>query len=222
MGHIYKIQNKINNKIYIGQTIKPVEKRFNQHKNNYNKPYFSQLALYKAFNKYGLENFTFEEIEEVENSELDVREKYWINYYDSYNNGYNSTLGGKLVELYNWDIEEIIKLYNQYRSARKVAQIIGCDHSTIDNLLNSNQIPRYSKAQTYGKTIYLRKNGEEYEFDCANSAAQWLIDNNITKSKNLRCIRSYLTNGYLKNQTYYGYEIDYESKRQSVPLVTEE
>ena len=61
------------------------------------------------------------EIEEVENSELDVREKYWINYYDSYNNGYNSTLGGKLVELYNWDIEEIIKLYNQYRSARKVA-----------------------------------------------------------------------------------------------------
>ena len=61
------------------------------------------------------------EIEEVENSELDVREKYWINYYDSYNNGYNSTLGGKLVELYNWDIEEKIKLYNQYRSARKVA-----------------------------------------------------------------------------------------------------
>ena len=222
MGHIYKIQNKINNKIYIGQTVKPVEKRFNQHKNNYNKPYFSQLALYKAFNKYGLENFTFEEIEEVENSELDVREKYWINYYDSYNNGYNSTLGGKLVELYNWDIEEITNLYNQYRSARKVAQIIGCDHSTIDNLLNSNQIPRYSKAQIYGKTIYLRKNGEEYEFDCANSAAQWLIDNNITKSKNLRSIRSYLTNGYLKNQTYYGYEIDYESKRQSVPLVTEE
>ena len=222
MGHIYKIQNKINNKIYIGQTIKPVEKRFNQHINIFNKAYFSQLALYKAFNKYGLENFTFEEIEEVENSELDVREKYWINYYDSYNNGYNSTLGGKLVELYNWDTEEIIKLYNQYRSARKVAQIIGCDHSTIDNLLNSNQIPRYSKAQIYGKTIYLRKNGEEYEFDCANSAAQWLIDNNITKSKNLRCIRSYLTNGYLKNQTYYGYEIDYESKRQSVPLVTEE
>ena len=64
---------------------------------------------------------TFEEIEEVENSELDVKEKYWINYYDSYNNGYNSTLGGKLVELYNWDIEEITKLYNQYRSARKVA-----------------------------------------------------------------------------------------------------
>ena len=222
MGHIYKIQNKINNKIYIGQTIKPVEKRFRQHKNNYNKPYFSQLLLYKAINKYGLENFTFEEIEEVDDSELDNREKYWIEYYNSYNNGYNSTLGGRLVELYNWDMEEIVELYNKYRSARKVAQILGCDHSTIDNLLNANQIPRFSKAQTYGKTIYLRKDDKEYEFDCANSAAQWLIDNNITKSKNLRCIRGYLTNGYLKKQTYYGYEIDYESKRQSTPLVTED
>lgn len=28
MGHIYKITNQINQKVYIGQTIKPVEKRF--------------------------------------------------------------------------------------------------------------------------------------------------------------------------------------------------
>lgn len=76
MGSIYKITNTINNKVYIGQTIKPVEKRFQQHKNNYTKPYFSQLVLYKAFNKYGIENFTFEEIEKVDNNMLDEREKY--------------------------------------------------------------------------------------------------------------------------------------------------
>jgi len=52
-------------------------------------------VLYKAFNKYGIENFTFEEIEQVDNSILDEREKYWIEYYDSYFNGYNSTLGGR-------------------------------------------------------------------------------------------------------------------------------
>jgi predicted GIY-YIG superfamily endonuclease len=46
MGHIYKITNNLNNKVYVGQTIKTLERRFNQHKNNYNKPYFSQLALY--------------------------------------------------------------------------------------------------------------------------------------------------------------------------------
>ena len=72
------------------------------------------------------------------NEELDDREKYWIQYFDSYQNGYNSTLGGRLVELYNWDLEEIIALYKQHRSARKVAEIMGCDHSTIDNLLNAN------------------------------------------------------------------------------------
>ena len=222
MGHIYKITNKENNKIYIGQTVKNVEKRFQQHRNNYNKPYFSQLALYQAFKKYGLENFSFEEIEEVPNEELDEREKYWIQYFNSYQNGYNSTLGGRLVELYNWDLEEIIALYKQHRSARKVAEIMGCDHSTIDNLLNANQVERYTPAQVFGRTIYLRKDNQEYEFDCANSAAQWLIDNNFVKSKNIRCVRNYLTNGYLKKKPYYGFEIDYESKRQSAPLVTED
>ena len=55
------------------------------------------------------------------------------------------TIGGRLVELYNWDLEEIIQLYNKTKSARKVAEIIGCDHSTIDNLLNANNVPRYTK-----------------------------------------------------------------------------
>ena len=76
MGFIYKITNKLNNKIYIGQTTKTVEKRFQQHKNNSNKEYFSQIILYKAFNKYGIENFICETIEEVPNDKLDEREKY--------------------------------------------------------------------------------------------------------------------------------------------------
>lgn len=222
MGHIYKITNTINNKVYIGQTIKPLQKRFSQHKNNYNKPYFSQLALYQAFKKYGLDNFTFEEIEQVPQDQLDEREKYWISYYDSYNTGYNSTLGGRLVELYNWDLEEIITLYKDLRSARKVAERMGCDHSTIDNLLNANQVERYTPAQIYGKTIYLSKDNIEHEFDCATSAAEWLISNNLVKSKSIKSVRGYLTNNCIKNKPYYGYSISYESKRQSVPLVTEE
>lgn len=100
MGYIYKIQNLINGNVYIGQTVKPVEKRFQQHRNNYDKPYFSQLILYKAFKKYGLDNFSFEALEKVDNDKLDEREKYWIDYYDSYKNGYNMTLGGRSIELY--------------------------------------------------------------------------------------------------------------------------
>ena len=80
------------------------------------------MALYKAFRKYGVENFTFEEIEEVENDLLDEREKYWISFYDSYYNGYNSTIGGRLVQLYDWDVDQIIELYMELKSARKVAE----------------------------------------------------------------------------------------------------
>lgn len=98
------------------------------------------------------------------------------------------------------------------RSARKVAQIIGCDHSTIDHLLNVNHVERYSSAQTYGKTLYLIKDNKEYKFDCADSAARWLIDNNLIRSKNLKNVRAYLTGRALNKKLYYGYEISYESK----------
>ena len=209
----------INGKIYIGQTVKTVEKRFTQHKNNSNKPYFSQIALYKAFNKYGIENFICEEIEKVPNEQLDEREKYWIEFYNTYFNGYNSTLGGRLVQLYNWDTEDIIERYMKLKSARAVERELGCSHGVVDHILNANGIKRFTLDEQRSKSIYLYKDGEELSFDTTTKAAQWLIDNQKTRSKNVRCVRQYLTNNYLKNKTYYGYEISYESKRQSAPPV---
>ena len=57
MGRIYKITNDINNKVYIGQTIKTLTKRWQQHKCNSTKEYFKQIVLYKAFKKYGIEHY---------------------------------------------------------------------------------------------------------------------------------------------------------------------
>lgn len=213
MGYIYKITNMVNNQKYIGQTVKTVEKRFTQHKNNSNKPYFFQLVLYKAFNKYGIENFKCETIEEVPNELLDEREKYWIEYYDTYFNGYNSTIGGRSVQLYNWDIDDIIERYMKLKSARAVAKEIGCDHNTIDSILNTNGIRRFTSDEQQSRPIYLTKNGEEFKFETTTKAAQWLIENEYVRSKNIRCVRQYLTNNYLKHKPYYGYEISYESKR---------
>lgn len=90
--YIYKIENLINHKIYIGQTNNP-KRRFTEHKAkgyeiNHHK------ALYYAFDKYGIENFDFSIIEETEN--YNEREKYWITYYNSFENGYNMTEGGDL------------------------------------------------------------------------------------------------------------------------------
>ena len=213
MGYIYKIQNLINNRVYIGQTVKSCEKRFQQHKNNYDKPYFSQLTLYKAFKKYGLENFSFEPIEEIENEKLDEREKYWIDYYDSYKNGYNMTLGGRLVELYKWDLNEIINLYNETKSARKVAKIIGCDHSTIDNLLNANNVPRYKPGEQFNRIVCLEKDNNIYKFTSNREAAEWLIDNHYTKTNKINSVRMMVSNTAANNGKYLNFKIYYESKR---------
>ena len=63
-------------------------------------------------NKYGIENFIIEEIEEVDVKELSIREIYWIEYYNSYKNGYNATLGGDGKILYDYDL--IAELIPQY------------------------------------------------------------------------------------------------------------
>lgn len=94
MCGIYKITNKINNKSYIGQS-NNIHHRFAQHKSeNYRKSYPEKI-LYKAIQQHGINNFTFEIIEECNQSDLDDLEVYWINFYDTYNNGYNGTRGGK-------------------------------------------------------------------------------------------------------------------------------
>ena len=224
MGHIYKITNTLNNKIYIGQTVKTVEKRFQQHKNNSNKSYFSQIVLYKAFNKYGIDNFICEQIEQVPNELLDDREQYWIEYYNSYFEGYNSTLGGKATRLYNWDIDDIIEKYQKLKSARKVAKELGCDHSTIDRILNENNVPRFTPSQQLSKAvIFTNKDGEEFWFETTRDAALWLIENKYTRMTNPTMVRQEICDRIRKNKKYLGLEVCYEeSKRQSVPLATEE
>lgn len=86
-GIIYKATNFINGKVYIGQTTSPLFKRKSAHIKNKNKKGFS-----KAIQKYGKENFIFEEIYTAfDKQELDKSEEYFILFYDSTNKdrGYN-------------------------------------------------------------------------------------------------------------------------------------
>ena len=75
MFTVYKITNKINNKCYIGSSIR-TEKRWKQHinaSNNPNSPHYN-YPLYQAFRKYGIDNFKFEILEQRECGELEIRE----------------------------------------------------------------------------------------------------------------------------------------------------
>ena len=86
---IYKIENKINHKIYIGQSNNP-KRRFKEHINREEK--YNSL-IHKAIKKYGEENFTFEIIGWYENWE--EMEQYYIEYYKSkIPYGYNIEDGG--------------------------------------------------------------------------------------------------------------------------------
>lgn len=93
MAFIYKIVNDINNKVYIGKTEESVEKRFKEHCQARCQSQVNSRPLYSAMNKYGVNHFRVEQIEETDSPE--EREQYWIKEYDSYgSSGYNATKGG--------------------------------------------------------------------------------------------------------------------------------
>ena len=111
---IYKITNIQNNKVYIGQTVRPIEQRFKRHLtdalNNILDTHFA-----RAIRKYGKENFIIEQIDEAQTQdELNQKEQYWIKYYNSVNEGYNETdaiskCGGNTYQSKTEEEMEVIK-----------------------------------------------------------------------------------------------------------------
>ena len=93
---IYKITNIVDGKVYIGQTNVNFENREYAHRYELSKGIHKNTHLQSAANKYGLENFVFEKIQECDTEELDALETLWINLFNSTNrsNGYNFEGGG--------------------------------------------------------------------------------------------------------------------------------
>ena len=87
---IYKITKKSNGKSYIGQS-NNIERRFIEHQT---KGKSSRIPVDVAIEKYGKDAFNYEIIEECTLDELNEKEKYWISYYNTLNNGYNCSVGG--------------------------------------------------------------------------------------------------------------------------------
>ena len=93
---IYCIENIDTNKKYIGQSVN-IEGRWSKHKTALRQNSHDNDYLQKAWNKYGEDNFKFYILEECDKSELDNREVYYINLYQTldYKNGYNLKEGGQ-------------------------------------------------------------------------------------------------------------------------------
>lgn len=135
---IYKIENLITHHVYIGQS-RNIEIRWRRHKDDIHSGK-KDYPLYRAINKYGIDNFSFEVIEECPKENLDEREQFWIKYYNSYKDGYNQTLGGQGAKCcgssLNYKQVEAIKneLLTTYKTNVEIANQYDVSENTISGI----------------------------------------------------------------------------------------
>ena len=155
IGIIYMIKNKINNKIYIGQTVRALNDRINDYKRGYGNDY-----LNNAFKKYGWENFEFSIIDTAQTiEELNSKEIKYIVKYNTTDKkiGYNIESGGKNA------IPDTVTLERMSKSHLGIKQ--------TDNWINKRiSAAGTEEAKKYGK----RKTAEEKKFLSESSPKYWL------------------------------------------------
>ncbi len=144
---IYKITNKVNGKCYIGQSIN-IKRRWRQHKETYVNPASENYdyPLYKAIRFYGLENFSFEVLEECQPEKLNEKEIYWIEVFKSYDNGYNQDRGGnnfaRFTKLSEGDIPKIFdELKNTTKSTEEIGANFGVSGRVIREVNAGREFP---------------------------------------------------------------------------------
>lgn len=142
MGVIYKITNNINNKIYIGKTVRDPNVRWAEHKaaalsdDFESNPKINRIHLYRGMRKHGIENFTFNIIEEnLPNVELSEAEIFYIDFFDSFKHGYNMTRGGDGPSLYDYEKIQEDYLNNPSLTNEELASRFNCSISTICSAL---------------------------------------------------------------------------------------
>lgn len=156
-GYLYCIENQINKKKYIGKTYATIETRWEQHQKDMHK--YSTRPLYAALNKYGIENFTITNLGVYNEGKLEQKEKEFIELYNTYvgnsnSHGYNATLGGEGVLLYQVEEDRVVQDYLQCYNMNEVARKHSCSASVVSAILNKYDINKFSSiAQANTKDI---------------------------------------------------------------------
>ncbi len=207
MPYIYKIINQINKKIYIGKTSHiSLNERFQEHIRDAQKKHLEKRPLYDAFQKYGINNFKIELIEEVKNDEIaSEREQYWIKKLNTFignknSNGYNATFGGDGKRLYDYNL--LAKEYINLGTVKAVCKKYHCDQKTVRQACKENNIiinvaPNQKKVQRTddNNNIKIYQSITEAAKDFSN--------------KDIETARKNISRGLNKHQRAYGYIWEY-------------
>lgn len=210
MSYIYKITNNINGKIYIGKTMRSIKQRWKEHLANIKKEECKNRPLYRAINKYGVENFSIEKIEECSDIILSDREKYWIEYYNSFKNGYNATKGGDGSPYI--DRKLVIETYKQIQNCKKTAEILNIHIDSVYKILKSNNIEKKSSQEISkecsSKPVYMlnKKDLRILKVFASMKEAAKYIQEQTNNNTDLRGMASHIREVCQgKRKTAYGY-----------------
>lgn len=130
MGCIYMYTNKINNMKYIGQTVCKLSKRHWEHLNR------DSSYIDRALRKYGESNFTLEVLEDnIDEKDLDSKEIFYIEKYNTFEDGYNLTRGGgsgtripdELVNSIKFELKNTKESYEKIKSKLNCSMDLICD-----------------------------------------------------------------------------------------------
>ena len=148
MGVIYSILNKVNGKIYVGQTDRPLNRRISEHKYCLFKQTHVNPHLQNSWNKYGEDAFEFNALEYCPDEKLTENEDWWMDYFDSTNQdkGYNFKKGSSRGSFR----EETLHKMSLAHSGEKNA-MFGRTHTP-----KSRKKMSYSKSQLMNKLGYYR------------------------------------------------------------------
>ena len=206
MAYIYIIKNDINDKVYIGKTNYSIQKRFQEHCRDSQKDRNEKRPLYNAMNKYGIEHFFIEKLEECSIEESINREKYWIEYFNSFKYGYNATLGGDGKPYLDYNL--IYQTYLQTQSMAATAKICNCCEDSVSFIVhlfltdeNIKQINLNFKSKS---VAMLDKNTLQIlrTFNSASDAARFLHKDRSANGHIIAVCKG-------KRKTAYGYHWKY-------------
>lgn len=161
MGCIYMYTNNLNGKKYIGQTTRPLKIRHWQH--------LSQNAGYidRALKKYGVENFILTILEDNidDINELNKKEVYYIDKYNTFNDGYNLNRGGDNQTSFSYELRDAIVYQLKYtnKTSRQIAQELGCSVYSIQEVNVGNTLPLSTEQYPIRKHGCYRYNSDEID-----------------------------------------------------------